>query len=78
MVEFIPRRRAARDLVVARLIEHATDQFDDPIYDHNPEPRYGPFPTDWRNPFRRKEVDAGAILVGAGAPPLGVNVKLGT
>src|SRR5207247_4027415 len=32
-----------------------------------------PFPASWRNPFRRNPIDAGAILVGAGAPPPGTH-----
>ncbi|HEV7396090.1 MAG TPA: S8 family serine peptidase [Pyrinomonadaceae bacterium] len=45
----------------------------DEIYDENPKPDFGPFPEDWSNPFRRRKVDSGSILVGAGAPPLGFN-----
>ena len=46
---------------------------DAPIYDQNPgtSDGYGPFPDWWENPFRRKKLDSGAILVGAGAPPSG-------
>lgn len=30
----------------------------------------GPFPATWRNPFPRTEIDSGAIMVGAGTPPM--------
>lgn len=31
----------------------------------------GPFPATWKNPFPRTEIDSGAIMVGAGTPPVG-------
>jgi len=31
------------------------------------------FPATWRNPFKRANRDSGAVLVGAGAPPLGTH-----
>jgi len=43
------------------------------VYDQNPAHPHGPFPAAWRNPFRRDPIDSGSILVGAGAPPLGLN-----
>jgi hypothetical protein len=40
-------------------------------YDH----RDPGFPADWSNPFRRGAADSGAIVVGAGVPPVGHHGK---
>src|SRR5262249_27401858 len=40
---------------------------DDNRFDHG-DAGFGP---DWGNPFRRGAVDSGAIIVGAGVPPVG-------
>ena len=45
---------------------------DDSIYDTPPSPP-GPFPSWWRNPFPRDQIDSGAIIVGAGTPPPGTH-----
>lgn len=39
------------------------------IYDHPPPPPHLPFPSSWRNPFKRDPIDTKSIIVGAGAPP---------
>ncbi|UCG37523.1 MAG: S8 family serine peptidase, partial [Candidatus Bathyarchaeota archaeon] len=49
------------------------ENLDDPIYDVNPAPPDGPFPSWWINPYKRKPLDSGAIVVGAGAPPPGTH-----
>jgi hypothetical protein len=43
------------------------------IFEVNPADPFGPFPASWKNPFEPNGPDSGAILVGAGAPPLGLN-----
>ena len=62
-------------------IQYATDQgvivveaggngqknLDDAPYD------VGPFTSLWHNPFKRDPIDSGAIIVGAGAPPVGTH-----
>lgn len=63
----------ARGVIVVEAAGNGRRDLDDPIYDHNPIPPYGSFPASWSNPFRREQIDTGAILVGAGAPPLGTN-----
>ncbi|MBR7676271.1 S8 family serine peptidase, partial [Streptomyces daliensis] len=54
-----------RGIVVVEAAGNGAENLDDAVYD---TPRAG-FPSWWRNPFRRRELDAGAVLVGAGAPP---------
>ena len=60
-----------RGIVVVEAAGNGSENLDDPIYDKNPDPPYGPFPASWKNPFRRGDADSGAVLVGAGAPPPG-------
>jgi hypothetical protein len=43
---------------------------DNEVYETPASPP-GPFPPSWRNPFTRREIDSGAIMVGAGTPPMG-------
>jgi len=43
---------------------------DDAVY-ATPASPPGPFPATWKNPFPRTEIDSGAIMVGAGTPPVG-------
>jgi len=59
----------SRGIVVVEAGGNGGENLDDPIYDKNPDPPYGPFPPSWQNPFRRGAADSGSILVGAGAPP---------
>lgn len=56
------------DVIVVEAGGNGGRDLDADIYEVNPPPPLGPFPADWRNPFRRKHFDTGAILVGAGAP----------
>jgi hypothetical protein len=62
-----------KGIIVVGAAGNGAVSLDDPIYDQNPSAfgSFGPFPSWWRNPFRRNELDSGAILVGAGAPPSG-------
>jgi hypothetical protein len=59
------RFAVARGVIVVEAAGNGSEDLDDPIYD---TPAFG-FPSGWRNPFRRREADSGAVLVGAGAPP---------
>lgn len=65
----------ARGILVVEAAGNGAENLDDAIYDANPAPPAGPFPAFWRNPFRRTQIDTGAILVGAGAPPPGTHGK---
>lgn len=58
-----------RGIIVVEAAANGGCDLDDSIFEHSPEPPYGPFPANWRNPFRRTNIDSGAILVGGGAPP---------
>ena len=78
-VEWWPDNLAAiqyavkKEIIVVEAAANGACDLDDPIFDHNPDPPHGPFPPDWRNPFSRSDIDSGAIIVGAGAPPRGFN-----
>jgi subtilisin family serine protease len=68
------RYATAKGIVVVEAGGNGSESLDDPLYDQNPQaPPFGPFPSSWRNPFRRNPVDSLAILVGAGAPPPGTH-----
>ncbi|MBZ5617430.1 MAG: serine protease [Acidobacteriia bacterium] len=62
-----------RGITVVEAAGNGAEDLDDPLYDANPGPPFGPFPDSWTNPFRRHLVDSGAVLVGAGAPPPGTH-----
>jgi Subtilase family len=62
-----------RGIIVVEAAGNGNRSLDEDIFEHQPAPQYGPFPNDWKNPFRRTNVDSGAILVGAGAPPRVLN-----
>lgn len=59
----------SRGVVVVEAAGNGAQDLDDPIYN---TPAAG-FPTNWKNPFNRANRDSGAVLVGAGAPPLGTH-----
>jgi hypothetical protein len=63
----------ARKIIVVEAAGNGSADLNDPILNNNPNSPHGPFPADWRNPLPRADVDSGAILVGAGAPPRGTN-----
>jgi len=60
---------AARGVLVMEAAGNGGENLDHSDYDNRPSG----FPSDWRNPFRRGVADSGAILVGAGAPPVGTH-----
>jgi hypothetical protein len=57
----------SQGIVVVEAAGNGASDLDDPFY-NTPNPG---FPSTWKNPFDRGVADSGAILVGAGAPPLG-------
>jgi hypothetical protein len=62
-----------RGIVVVEAAGNGRENLDDSIYDTNPSPPHGPFPSWWHNPFERDPLDSGAIVVGAGSPPPGTH-----
>ena len=58
-----------RGVVVVEAAGNGGENLDASIYDTRPNG----FPSDWRNPFDRRQRDSGAVVVGAGAPPPGTN-----
>ncbi len=63
-----------RHIIVVESAGNGYENLDDSIYDINPK---NLFPRWWQNPFRRKKLDSGAIVVGAGSPPAGTHGKNG-
>jgi hypothetical protein len=63
------RYATARGVIVIEAAGNGAEDLDDTLYD---TPAAG-FPPSWTNPFRRSPRDAGAIVVGAGAPPPGTH-----
>lgn len=57
----------SQGIIVVEAAGNSGENLDNPAYD------VGPFSAPWKNPLRREGVDSGAILVGAGAPPRGIN-----
>lgn len=78
-VEWWPDNLAAiqyavkKGVIVVEAAGNGAANLDDDIFEQNPGPPHGPFPASWKNPFRRTNVDSGAILVGAGAPARLIN-----
>ena len=62
-----------RGVIVVEAAGNGRENLDDAIYNTNPAAPFGPFPSWWRNPYRRNQLDSGAIVVGAGAPPPGTH-----
>lgn len=60
---------SSRGVIVVEAAGNGAQNLDDAVYN---TPATG-FPTSWKNPFNRANRDSGAILVGAGAPPLGTH-----
>lgn len=58
-----------RGVIVVEAAGNGAEDLDAAIYD---VPAPG-FPAGWLNPFKRANLDSGAILVGAGAPPPGIH-----
>lgn len=67
------RYATGRGILVVQAAGNGGQDLDDGMYDVHPPAPHGPFPSWWRNPFRRGPLDSGAILVGAGAPPQGTH-----
>lgn len=67
------RYAVAKGVIVVEAAGNGRENLDDARYDVNPAPPFGPFPSWWRNPFRRTQLDSGAVVVGAGAPPPGTH-----
>jgi Subtilase family len=63
----------AKGVIVVEAGGNGAENLDDSLYDQNPPSPNGPFPNTWTNPYRRTQVDSGAIIVGAGAPPSGTH-----
>lgn len=61
-----------KGVIVVEAGGNGKESLDDKIYD-NPLTPQGSFSNLWRNPFRRDPIDSGAIIVGAGAPPVGTH-----
>lgn len=62
-----------RGIIVVEAAGNGAENLDDAVYDVNPSPPNGPFPSWWSNPYRRSPLDSGAVVVGAGAPPPGTH-----
>ena len=58
-----------KGIVVVEAAGNGFQNLDDPIYS---QPQAG-FPATWSNPFDPANPSSGAVLVGAGAPPLGTH-----
>lgn len=67
------RYASSRGVIVVEAAGNGAENLDDAIYDANPPAPFGPFPSWWRNPYRRNPLDCGAVVVGAGAPPPGTH-----
>ena len=60
-----------RGVIVVEAAGNGAENLDDGIYSQRPDN----FPSGWTNPFNRSNRDSGAIVVGAGAPPLGTHAS---
>ena len=67
------RYAVEKGIIVVEAAGNGRENLDDRIYDRNPASPNGPFPRWWSNPFRRRGLDSGAVVVGAGAPPPGTH-----
>ena len=67
------RYAVEKGVIVVEAAGNGRENLDDRIYDQNPARPFGPFPRWWSNPFRRRTLDSGAVVVGAGAPPPGTH-----
>ena len=59
----------SKGVIVVEAAGNGEQNLDDPVYNN---PAAG-FPSDWTNPFNRANRDSGAILAGAGNPPVGTH-----
>ena len=65
------QRAVGRGVVVISAAGNGAENLDDDLYSLRPPD----FPSTWQNPFRLGGPSSGAVLVGAGAPPLGTHGK---
>ena len=64
----------SRGVIVVEAGGNGQENLDAPKYAVNPPFPNGPFTSLWQNPFKRDPMnDSGAIIVGAGAPPMGTH-----
>jgi subtilisin family serine protease len=63
------RYAVSRGVIVVEAAGNGGEDLDSAIYQQRP---HG-FPANWRNPFRRDNVDSGAVIVGAGGSSYGTN-----
>jgi hypothetical protein len=63
------RYATSRGVIVVEAAGNGAQNLDDPIYSVRP----AGFPATWTNPFNRANLQCGAIMVGAGAPPPGTH-----
>lgn len=68
--DFLAIRNAVnRGIIVVEAAGNGAENLDDAIY----QTAAAGFPAGWTNPLRRSNRDSGAIVVGAGAPPVGTH-----
>jgi subtilisin family serine protease len=68
--DFLAIRNAVnRGIIVVEAAGNGAENLDDALY----QTAAAGFPAGWTNPFRRSNRDSGAIVVGAGAPPVGTH-----
>ncbi|GAB4100722.1 S8 family serine peptidase [Sinomonas halotolerans] len=63
------RYALGRGVIVVEAAGNGAENLDDALYDTRPSG----FPSSWTNPFRGGAADSGAVVVGAGAPPVGTH-----
>ena len=59
----------AKGIIVVAAAGNGTQNLDDPVYDITPTG----YPAGWKNPFNPRNPSSGAIIVGAGIPPVGTH-----
>ncbi|SFE53349.1 S8 family peptidase [Spirosoma endophyticum] len=64
-----------KGIIVVEAAGNGGQDLDNAIYNIRPlnDHDRGPFPPDWRNPFNMTNRQSGAVLVGAGLPPIGTH-----
>jgi len=69
------RYAVSKGIIVVEAGGNGGQNLDDSIYNAGlvNDPRYGTFPSSWRNPFNPNNPSSGAVIVGAGLPPSGTH-----
>lgn len=64
-----------KGIIVVEAAGNGGQNLDHPQYDQRPvnDPEFGTFPSSWENPFNFNNSQSGAIIVGAGMPPIGTH-----